>query len=115
MSGVPSSAGQFNFPVVVADSTMAQVSQEVNLGIVELILTLGAPPQTADEIGSLGFRLTLSANLPGTYLIQRTPNFSAWEDVHEVIYTNGVVQVTNHNGTAASALFYRAFRPLTVR
>jgi len=109
VSGVPSSAGQYNFPVVVTDSTMAQVSQNVNLGIVELILTLGVPPQTAAEIGSLGFRLTISANLPGTYLIQQTPDLNAWVDVQAVNYSNGVVEVTNPRVTSATALFYRAF------
>jgi len=109
VSGVPSSAGQFNFPVVVTDSTIAQVIEDVNLEIVELILTLGVPPQTADEIESLGFRLTLSANQSGTYFIQRTPDFNAWEDVQAVNYSNGVVEVTNPRVTSATALFYRAF------
>jgi hypothetical protein len=108
LSGVPSSTGQFDFPVVVTDSTMAQVSQNVNLDIVELMMTLGVPPQTAAKIESFGFRLTLSANLPGTYFIQRTSDFNAWEDVQEVIYTNGVVEVTDYNSTGTNALFYRA-------
>jgi hypothetical protein len=79
LSGVPSSTGQFNFHVVVTDSTVTQDSHDVNLEIVDLIMTLGVPPQTAAEIESLGFKLTLSANLPGTYYVQRTSDFNTWE------------------------------------
>jgi hypothetical protein len=86
-------------------------TEDVKLEVVELILRLGVPAQTPDEIGSSGFRLTLSANLPGTYLIQRTPDFNAWEDVQEVIYTNSSVEVTNHDGLGARAVFYRAVHP----
>ncbi len=113
LSGVPSSAGGYDIPVVVTDSAQAKASQDVSLEIIEPIMTLEAPPQTADEIGDFGFRLTLLVNMPGTYVIQRTSDFSAWDDVQEVICTNGVVEVTNHNDAAASAWFYRAFKLTT--
>ncbi|HOX56343.1 MAG TPA: putative Ig domain-containing protein [Candidatus Paceibacterota bacterium] len=112
LSGVPSTAGQFVIPVVVTDAVSEQVSQEVGLGIVEVVvLTLDAPTQTAAEIENVGFRLTFSANLPGTYLIQRAPDFSAWEEVSEVVYTNGVVQLTNRIDAGTSRLYYRAAPP----
>jgi hypothetical protein len=69
-------------------------------------LALGVPPQTTEEIAATGFRLTLTANLPGTYLIQRTQDFVAWDNVQELAYTNGVMEVTNAPG--GHAAFYRA-------
>ena len=108
--GVPAAAGQFTFSVVATDSTGAASSGEVNLEIEQLMLILGVPPQTGDEIGSLGFKLSLSANEPGTYVIERTSDFSSWQEVQQVVYSNGPMVVTDSNGAGAPMLLYRAER-----
>jgi len=113
LSGVPASVGLFDIPVVVTDSANAQASQEVSLEVMELVVVLDAPTQSSDEIGDLGFRLKLLVNIPGTYMIQRTSDFGTWEDVQEVLCTNGAVEVTNHNSIATSAQFYRAYKVTT--
>jgi hypothetical protein len=54
------------------------------LQIKSVMLTLGAPPQSAEEIVTLGFMLTISANEPGTYLVERTTDFTNWQEVQQV-------------------------------
>jgi hypothetical protein len=106
----PTNAGSYTVIGTVVETNYAGGATNT-LEIVELLLSLGVPQQTAEEIESSGFRLRLSANLPGTYLIQRTTDFNVWEDVQEVIYTSSSVEVTNHDGLGARALFYRAVHP----
>jgi hypothetical protein len=52
--------------------------------------------------------LTFSANLAGTYVIQRTQDLVTWQDIQLVNYLGGVVGVTDNNIAGQPTLFYRA-------
>jgi hypothetical protein len=100
--------------VFTASNGVLRIRQDLgtNVQIVAEVptVTIGVSPQTAGEIVSLGFKLTISANLPGTYVIQRSFDFKAWENTQQVAYTNGVVEVMDNDVADAQSLFYRAVR-----
>ena len=110
LSGVPLAGGQFTFTVILRDSTGWLIVQEVTLEIEGLIMTLAAPPQSANEISNLGFKLTLSANEAGVYSIQRTSDFKSWEDIQQIVYTNNPALVTDTNSVGSQMFLYRAVK-----
>ena len=70
--------------------------------------TIGfASPQAIESQGST-LTLTFSANLAGTYVIQRTQDLVTWQDIQLVNYLGGVVGVTDNNIAGQPTLFYRA-------
>jgi hypothetical protein len=94
----------------VSDTANTTASRNLDLPVDHLIVTLGIPPQTGEQIRNEGFQLTITANEPGNYLIQRTGDLTNWQGFKQVVYTNNSVPVTDLNSTGASRLLYRALR-----
>jgi hypothetical protein len=109
LSGVPAAAGQYLLFATATDAMGEVISGALELVAEPLVLALAIPPQSAEEIQGLGLRLALSANEPGTYLIQRTRDFQVWEELAAVAYTNGVVEVLDEE-TEVTCGLYRVAR-----
>jgi len=108
LSGVPSNIGEFTFSVTVTDAMNVTIAQPLDLRVSKFEIVLGAPPQSSDEIVTEGFKLTISADAPGTLLIQRTSDFVAWENIRQVTYESGTVEMTDNLTGTNQTHFYRA-------
>ena len=110
LTGQPTEAGDFTIAVEVSDTANTTASRELDLPVDHLIVTLGIPSQSGEQIRNEGFKLTITANEPGNYLLQRTGDLTNWQGFEQVVYTNNPVPVTDPNSTGASRFLYRAVR-----
>ena len=71
------------------------------------IIALVVPSQTADQIATNGFAFYLTANIPGTYVIETSADLRSWQAVQTLQYVSGQLHVTVPAGLER-ACFVRA-------
>lgn len=77
-----------------------------------LIIHIPAPPTFSSvAVSSNQIEITLSGETGGNYSIQSSTNLIDWEDVRNVILTNGAFQFTDPITDEQPQRFYRVFNP----
>jgi hypothetical protein len=111
LAGTPTAAGTNYLTLVVADSAMVRAARSFSLAVSGLVLSVSVPAQTAAQIANGGFRFFVAANLPGVFTVEYTTNFSSWQELGTLQYTNGQAEVIDTGATLSTPRFYRVRSP----
>jgi hypothetical protein len=81
LMGVPETAGDYPFSVVVTDAGSMTSARELALAVSLANARLAVAPQMAEQIATNGFGMDFRVDAPGRYALEFSEGFSSWSNL----------------------------------